>query len=171
MRYHIRTALLDDIPAISKISKAAFSTQLTADYAPDVLQRALPFICEVSRPLVQSGGLFVATDDGQGVVGAGGWSREYHGVSAIAGLGHMRHFVVHPDFVRQGIGKVLFERCLEAAPDIEEFEAQASLSAVAFYIALGFEVISDDAVTLPDGTPFATCLMKYKRHNKTPSET
>ena len=163
MSYRLRSATLSDFEALVHLSVLSFSSGLSGAYPPDLIEQSVPFISQVSKPLIQSGQLYVAEADDDVLVGAGGWSRDYHGVPSVAGVGHIRQFVVHPDWMRHGIGRALFDRCLNAASDIVQFDCQASLSAISFYHSLGFEAVCEDEVELPNGIIFPTCLMRYHR--------
>ena len=91
--------------------------------------------------LLESGTYYVAeTTDGL-VVGCGGWTRERPGSGEVQpGLGHVRHFGVHPAWARQGIGSLIYHRCVAdaKAARVERFECFSSLNGEAFYSALGF---------------------------------
>ncbi|WP_316858369.1 GNAT family N-acetyltransferase [uncultured Cohaesibacter sp.] len=164
MSFCLRSATVRDMDALTELSRLSFAAGLVADYDPHILAEALPFVSQISESLVQSGQLYVAEGEKGRLVGAGGWSRDYHGLPPVPGVGHIRQFVVHPDHMRQGIGRVLFQRCLEEADDILQFDSQASLSAIAFYSSLGFESIKEDKVILPNGIEFPTCLMRFDRY-------
>nr|WP_321455215.1 GNAT family N-acetyltransferase [uncultured Cohaesibacter sp.] len=163
MSYSIRVAMPSELAELGLLSKLSFSAGLVGAYSSAVIEGALPFISHVSEPLVRSGQLYVAEGKDGALVGAGGWSCDYHGIAEVAGVAHIRQFVVHPDYMKQGVGRALFARCLEEAHDIGQFDCQASLSAISFYRSLGFEEISDDMVTLPNGVEFPTRLMRYRR--------
>ena len=163
MSYELRSARLSDLDDLTSLSEISFSAGLAGPYEPCLIEKALPYISHVSKPLVESGQLYVAEAGDGSLVGAGGWSREYHGMPAVDGVAHIRQFVVHPDSMKQGIGRALFHQCLDAARGISQFDCQASLSAVAFYQSLGFCFISGDEVILPNGVVFPTSLMRYKR--------
>ncbi len=163
MSYCLRSATLSDLEALVHLSELSFSKGLVGAYAPDLIEQSVPFISQVSQPLIQSGQLYVAEGDQGLLVGAGGWSRDYHGAPVVAGVGHIRQFVVHPDWTRHGIGRALFDFCLKAAKDVVQFDCQASLSAISFYRSLGFDVVAKDEVMLPNGIVFPSCLMRYRR--------
>ena len=163
MAYHIRSARCSELDSLTSLSRKAFSAGLEGFYGPSLIEAALPFISQVSKPLVRSKQLYIAVAESGAMIGAGGWSRDYHGLPAQEGIAHIRQFVVHPDWMQQGIGRALFKRCLDEADDIVQFECQASLSAIPFYRSLGFHVVGEDDVILPDGTVFPTCLMRYSQ--------
>jgi N-acetylglutamate synthase-like GNAT family acetyltransferase len=78
------------------------------------------------------------------LVGCGGWTREQPGDGITKeGIGHIRHFATHPEWIRRGIGRAIYQRCEADArkAGITRFECYSSLNAEVFYSALGFERI------------------------------
>jgi len=114
---------------------------MTPAYDSGELEAALPMMTRAQPSLLESGTYYVAvTTDGL-VVGCGGWTRERPGSGEVQpGLGHVRHFGVHPEWTRQGIGSLLYRRCVADAKvaGVERFECYSSLNGEAFYSALGF---------------------------------
>ena len=163
MTYRLRPATLHDMPALSQLSHVAFSAGFKGFYDQALIDDILPFITSVSEPLVRSGHLHLAqSSPGGEIVGVGGWSVDFHGQPGLPGEGHIRHFAVHPGWGRQGIGQALMRRCLDEAADITLFHCQSSRCAVPFYASMGFEMVRDDEVTMPNGVRFPTVLMQLK---------
>ena len=137
----IRIAGHDDAAACSAVLKASYETQWRGFYDPDDLAAVLPVIVKANPKLLASGNFFIAFASDK-PAGCGGWSLgpPQDPAAVTPGLGHIRHFAVHPDHLRKGIGRRLFEACAEQARPfgVTRFEAQSSLPAVDFYARLGF---------------------------------
>jgi N-acetylglutamate synthase-like GNAT family acetyltransferase len=127
-------------------------------YDPELLEHVLPLITVAQPALLQSGTYYVAESPNGEAIGCGGWTRERPGSSEIkGGVGHIRHFAVHPDWTRLGVGKMLYSRCVLDARDagLSQFECYSSLNGEVFYAALGFRKVADvninisDAVSIP----------------------
>ena len=61
----------------------------------------------------------------------------------VEGEAHLRLFATHPEWAGKGIGRSLFDQCVQQArsEQVWQLECWASLNARGFYRALGF---SDD---------------------------
>jgi GNAT superfamily N-acetyltransferase len=149
MGYTIQIASPMDAGAISALFARSYGALLVNDYAPDMLDRAMPFLTKPNPDLLASGTYYKAIADDGVVVGAGGWTAVRPGSDQDdikAGLAHVRHFAVDPDHARKGIAKALFDRCVADAKrdrDVSQFECYSTLSARRFYEAVGFRVIGD----------------------------
>jgi len=100
-----------------------------------------------------------------GVASCGGWTLERPGDGGIEpGLGHIRHFAVHPEWTRMGIGRALFEACAAAAraQDVRRLECYASLNAVAFYRALGFKPVREVDIAMSEAVVFPSMVMEAR---------
>lgn len=142
---------------------ASYSTLLAPAYDADVLARALPLIGAANPKLLQSPGCFVAeTTDGK-LVGLGAWSFDYPGIDEpTQGVAHVRHFATHPDWIRCGIGRAIYERCERdaRAAGVRVFECNAGLNAEAFYVALGFTTLRRTQVQLAPGIAIDAIAMR-----------
>jgi ribosomal protein S18 acetylase RimI-like enzyme len=147
----IHVAKSDDASAISALFARSYSTFLVNDYAPEILERAMPFLTFAKPDLLNSGTYYIAKTDRGEVVGAGGWTAMRPGSKADdvqTGLAHVRHFAVDPDHARQGIASMLFGRCVQdakASQNVTHFECYSTLTARRFYEKLGFRVIGEFA--------------------------
>lgn len=76
-------------------------------------------------------------------------------------MGHIRHFGVHPDWTRCGVGRALYAQCKTDARSagVTEFECYASLNGEAFYCALGFRELAYIDLPLLDGLHFPSVHM------------
>jgi len=137
----IRIATPDDAAACTAIISASYETLWRGFYDEATLASVLPKIVGANPALLASGSYFIVHDGGA-PAGCGGWSFDPPEKSdpRVPGIGHIRHYAVHPDHVRRGIGRLLFAACADQAraQGISTFVAQASLPAVPFYASLGF---------------------------------
>lgn len=140
----LRRAKPADAAAVSSLLETSYRTLFAPDYAPEVLARALPLMTRANERLLASDTFYVVEAPGAQIVGCGGWSKELPGTGAVSpGLAHIRHFATHPDWLRKGIGRQIFERCLHdaKAEGIERFFCFSSLSAVEFYRTQSLRVL------------------------------
>ena len=140
----IRAAGPQDSNPIGGLLRASYPALMGPSYDQAVLTAALPFMTKPISALLSSGIFYVTESMDHRVVGCGGWSLDRPGSGeTIPGLAHIRHFAVHPDWVRQGIGRALYEACEDAArrAGVRHVECYSSLNAVVFYTALGFSSV------------------------------
>lgn len=153
----VRPAVPADNRAVGAVLQEAYPFHLARAYGAETLKAALPFMVRANPGLLASGTYHIAELAGGEVVGCGGWTREQPGAgTVVAGLGHLRHFGVKPDFGRRGIGRAILARCEEqaAAEGIDTVECWSVLGARRFYERAGFAVVEArdlvmGAVTLP----------------------
>jgi len=71
---------------------------------------------------------------------------------------------VDPRYGRRGIGRELLDNLEEVARErgLPDLELKASLKAVAFYLACGYERVAEAALRLSDGTELR-CVRMRKR--------
>jgi GNAT superfamily N-acetyltransferase len=110
-------------------------------YDEEALAPALDLMTKANPLLLGSGTYYLAEVATGLLVGCGGWTRERPGTKSVElGLAHVRHFAVHPDWTRCGIGRAIFTLCDRAAraAGVRAFECYSSLNAENFYRALSF---------------------------------
>ena len=137
----VRTAGPGDRDAIETLLEASYYALFKSGYDQATLDAALPIITR-ANPALLSSGRFYMTEAGTFATGCGGWSVERPGTGEIeSGLGHIRHFAVHPDWLRRGIGRAILQRSVDEARRIglARLECNSSLVAVDFYAAHGFQ--------------------------------
>ena len=162
MQVSVRTAFLDDAPAVRSVLEDSFPTLMASAYDADLLARALPVITRPHPGLLAGGTYYLAEADGQ-AIGCGGWSWNEPGSGAVEpGLAHIRHFAVRSAKTGQGVGRALYDRCERDAREAgaDRFEAQASLNGEAFYAALGFSRIGRIEVPMGRDLLFPSILMR-----------
>jgi GNAT superfamily N-acetyltransferase len=135
-----RIAVLNDENSVSELLLAAYSELMSKDYDAATLAAALPKMVRANPALLSSGTYYVVDGPNSSVIGCGGWTLGAPGDGTeSANLAHLRHFATHPDFARRGVGRLIFDRCVEAAKTagVTRFQAYSSLTAVAFYSGVG----------------------------------
>lgn len=159
----LRVAAPADEAAATALITACYENLMSADYAPDVLAVALPLITYANPALLTSGTYYVAETKDGGLIGCGGWTAERPGTGDVEpGLGHIRHFATHPDFIRMGVARQIIERCKTdaRARDITTFECYSSLTAESFYRACGFESIGPIDIPITETCLFPSVHMR-----------
>ncbi|WP_404381305.1 GNAT family N-acetyltransferase [Caenispirillum salinarum] len=152
----VRQATVDDAAAVTALLEACYPALMAPHYDPPVLARALPLMCRANPALLASGTFHVAEDATGRVIGCGGWTLARPGAPddpEDATLGHIRHFATHPDAVRRGVARAIFDRCAAdaRAAGVRRFECYAALGAEPFYAAVGFRAVGPMAVAMgPD---------------------
>ncbi len=161
--FTIRVAAPEDATAASELFAASYPQLMAPAYEPAVLAAALPAMIQANPALLATGTYFVAeTGDGV-IVGCGGWTREQPQTGEVKpGLGHIRHFGTHHEWVGRGIGRAIYERCEQQARSagIQRFECCASLNAEGFYAAMGFKAVRRIEVAMPENAMLPAVLMK-----------
>ena len=163
--FDLRVATPADFASVSALLEASYPALFAPSYAPQALVKALPLIIRANPRLLQSGKFYLALTPHEHVVGCGGWSKERPGTGETEGSqGHVRHFATHPDWIRRGVGRAIFARCVQdaMADGISSFECYSSLVAVEFYHALGFAIIRNMDLQLAEGVSIPGVLMRYE---------
>jgi GNAT superfamily N-acetyltransferase len=163
-----------DIPSLNALIEASVRGLQAADYSPAQLDAALGSVFGVDRQLMADQTYFIA-EQGDGLVGCGGWSRRrtLFGADAVAdrddsllvpGLdaARIRAFFVHPDAARQGVGAAILSACEAAAAQagFTALELGATLTGVPFYRRYGYEALDQREAPLPGGDSLAIVAMR-----------
>ncbi|CAJ1353360.1 unnamed protein product [Effrenium voratum] len=167
--FAVRLATPKDAAQVDAVLGASYPKLMREAYSPEVLEAALPLMTRSQLPLLQSGRFFVAeslcepggSEEAQ-IVACGGWSSERPGSGEVEkGLGHLRHFAVHPDWTGKALGRRIFEACVEQARQegIEDFECFSSLNAEGFYAKLGLRTVGVKEILLRGDLPFPSKVM------------
>jgi N-acetylglutamate synthase-like GNAT family acetyltransferase len=163
--FSIRTAKPDDHASVDEVLRQSYTTLMPRGYSKDILQPALPLMARANPVLLNSGTYYVVQTENHIVIGCGGWSPERPGNGEVKeGLGHIRHFATHPDWLGRGIGSMIFHRCVEdaLAAEIREFECYSSLNAEQFYAALGFTRVKLVDIQMGPDIQFPSVLMRQQ---------
>lgn len=156
--FNIRVSSPVDTEAISLVLNASYPQLMAQAYDDDLLKIVLPMMTQANQKLLNSKKYFVAHMTDDTIVGCGGWTHEAPGTGIVQeGVGHIRHFAVHPDWIGQGVGRAIFNSCRNQAKSegMIEFECHSSLNGQKFYEAMGFhseglvDVRMNDLVNFP----------------------
>lgn len=161
----VRVTTGADAASVTRLLQAAYPGPMASAYDAARLRAALPLMTRANRALLESGSYHVAEAGDGLLVGCGGWTPERPGTNEVrAGLAHVRHFGTHPAWTGRGIGRAIFGACETAARSagIGTFECYASLNAVDFYAALGFEIVRGIELRLGADTVLPAMLMRRR---------
>jgi GNAT superfamily N-acetyltransferase len=168
-----RLATEADLPALKALMGLSIDT-LQKGFLDDAQIVASREVMGLDTQLVADGTYFLIESDGR-LAGCGGWSRRatlYGGDHSTAlrdaalldpatGAARVRAMYTHPDFARQGIGRLILRLC-EAAAAAEGFkrvQLMATLSGEPLYRACGYEEIERTAAAPVNGVVVPLILM------------
>ncbi|HKE96183.1 MAG TPA: GNAT family N-acetyltransferase [Povalibacter sp.] len=137
-----RTATPADFAAVDSLLRTSYTVLLASAYEQAVLEPILPLIARANPTLLASGTYYVAESTDGSIVGCGGWTPQRPGTDiSEPGIAHIRHFGTHPDWIRCGVGRAIYDQCEVDARNagITLFMCNSSLNGEVFYSALGFE--------------------------------
>ena len=163
--FRLQVAGRDDIELLGRLFTRSYRALMASHYDREVLDQALDVITRANPDLLASGRFYLVEDTRTGALaGCGGWSDKAPGAPAetAEGRAHLRHFAVHPDNQRQGVGRLLVAHCLKEAKaaGMREMHCLSSLNAERFYAAMGFETLARLDTQLPGDIPFPSILMR-----------
>lgn len=148
----IRTAALDDVPALQRLIEQSARALSRGDYSEEQIAAALGTSWGVDTDLIRDQTYFVV-ESGGNIVACGGWSkrrtlfggdsqpgRHAEILSPARDAARMRAFFVHPDYARQGLGRALLKRCEDEAraSGFQSAELLATLPGYRLYRALAY---------------------------------
>ncbi|MGE0545626.1 MAG: GNAT family N-acetyltransferase [Kofleriaceae bacterium] len=168
MAWQVRHAGADDIPAIQSVMDRSIRQLMAEFLAPAAIAASIELM-GLDTQLIADGTYF-AIDDGERLVGCGGWSRR----ATLFGGDHtkgrndalldsrteparVRAMYTDPDYARRGIGRAILIAC-EAAARADGFrrvELAATLAGEPLYRAAGyspieaFEQVTSTGVSVP----------------------
>jgi GNAT superfamily N-acetyltransferase len=165
MTLSIRPATPDDVPTLESVIAESSRGLSRADYTPEQIEAALGTAWGVDTELIADGTYFVVEGEGQ-IVACGGWSRRktLFGSDARPGrqselldpahdAARIRAFFVRPEWARQGIGRMLLQRCEADAvtAGFRRIELMATLPGMRLYAASGYQAGEPIQYLLPTG--------------------
>jgi GNAT superfamily N-acetyltransferase len=159
----VEVATTEDAAAVASVLEASYPELMAPAYDAAVLQQALPAITRANPKLLGSGTYHVARYHDGLVIGCGGWTAERPGTTQIQpGIGHIRHFAVHPRWIGRGIGRRIYQACetQARANRITIFEVFASLNALPFYESMGFSKLEEISTAIGSRISFPTVWMR-----------
>lgn len=123
MSFTLRKATLDDAPVLDELITESARGLCGADYSEAQIEAAIGTAWGVDSELIRDETYFVVEAEGK-IVACGGWSRrktlfgadaqsgrESEVLDPIKDAARVRAFFVRPDWARQGIGRILLEKC------------------------------------------------------------
>ena len=165
-RFHLRLATLADVPPLHQLIASSVRGLMLATYSPAQLEAALGSWLGLDTQLIKDGTYFIVeATGGHGeivLVGCGGWGKRKtpygsdHGPEREDALldpqhdaAKIRAFFVHPEWARQGIGRMLLDASEGAAisAGFTRFELGATLSGIPLYERYGY--VPGERVDLP----------------------
>ena len=146
----VREAVLSDLVALKQLNKQSYFQLLTDDYAPALIDQALPYLVKPPIDLIRRGQYFVYEKD-QTLYAAGGWAREADSAYKMPeGYGTVRVMVAEPNHVRQGYATEVFNQCIAASKlaGLKGLYGPATRNSVGFIRNKGFVLAGDDDLDL-----------------------
>ncbi len=112
----VRVAKPGDENPVSAMLQACYPVLMRPSYDEGILAAALPLMTQANPALLSSGTFYLAESDDGRVADCGGWKREQPWSGVVEPeFAHIRHFAVHPDWVRRGVGRAIYRHCEVAA--------------------------------------------------------
>lgn len=165
MALRIRQATFNDLPLMQQLIADSVRVLSKNYYSATQIESAIKYIFGVDTQLLTDGTYYVVEENNR-LAACGGWSKrktlyggDQHKTTADPMLNpatdaaRIRAFFVHPDFARQGIGRMLIDFC-EAEVIKNGFkhtQLGATLPGVPLYTAMGYHSISSETAKMPDG--------------------
>jgi len=169
-----RLATHHDIPQLNELIALSVRGLSTEYYTPNQIESAIKYIFGIDTQLIIDGTYYIAEKEGV-LVGCGGWSKRntlYGGdqhkdiedplLNPAIDAARIRAFFVHPDYARQGIGRLIMNVCEEAAKSngFTTFELGATLPGVPLYEVMGYHAIERVDAPLADGEVLGVVKMR-----------
>jgi GNAT superfamily N-acetyltransferase len=174
MHVTTRPATFNDIPVLQELIALSVRKLSKGYYTPTQIESAIKYIFGVDTQLLTDGTYYVAETNNQ-IVACGGWSKRetlYGGdqhkaiadplLNPLTDAARIRAFFVHPDYARQGIGKLMINLCeTEAAKNgFKAVELGATLPGEPLYAAMGYKSLAQIQAAMPDGEYLAVIKMR-----------
>jgi GNAT superfamily N-acetyltransferase len=162
--FTLRLARLDDIDTLRSLMNASMRILLADVLSPEEVEASYS-IMGLDTQLIEDGTYFVVEKDDR-IAGCGGWSRRAtlfggdHSAGRDTALldpkidaARVRAMYTHPDFTRQGVGRLILGLCEEraAADGFRLAELGATMSGLPLYRACGYREIEQLRVETPSG--------------------
>jgi len=160
-----RLANFDDVPILQPLIAESVRGLSKDYYTSQQIESAIKYIFGVDTQLLVDETYYVAEANNM-LVACGGWSKRktlYGGdqhkstadplLDPFTEAARIRAFFVHPDWARQGIGKMMNNLCEAEAikHGFKAVELGATLPGVPLYTALGYEQLSKIQAEMPNG--------------------
>lgn len=150
-----RLATSRDLSAVDLLFARSYPKLLAADYPPSLMVMAVPRLARAQPGLLASGRYHLALAPDGRVLAAGGWSGR-------GTVGELRHLATDPDHLRQGLAGGIVALVLDQArgQGVIVMTCLATLTAVPFYTAQGFQAQRRMVVPLGPGISFPVVQMR-----------
>ena len=163
--FALRTATVADVPALEALIARSGIALSAGFYTPEQAEAITRHVFGVDTQLIADGTYFAVEEVGV-IVACGGWSRRRTLFGADRAKGavddlldpalepaRIRAFFVDPLRARRGLGRLLMERCVQAAEGagFRALELVSTLPGEPLYLASGFTVVERFALSLPGG--------------------
>ena len=146
----VRESVLSDLVALKQLIKRSYDQLLIDDYAPALIDQALPFLTKPPVDLIRRGQYYVYEEDGV-IYAAGGWAREGSIPSIMPqGYGTVRMLVADPEHVRRGCASEIFNQVIAASKlaGLKGLYGPATRNSLGFFRNKGFVLGGDDVIDL-----------------------
>ena len=150
----IRTARIEELAALHALMELAIGA-LLKPFLNEAEIASSRTIMGLDSQLVKDGTYFVVEENGA-LAGCGGWSRRatmYGGdvspgrdpalLDPAKDAARVRAMYTHPAFVRRGVGRMILDRCEEAAraEGFTRAELVATMAGLPLYLACGYQPV------------------------------
>jgi GNAT superfamily N-acetyltransferase len=161
--YTIRLARRADIPRIREMQERSISILGGNFYTPHQIGNFVDLFGTMDDTLVDEGHYFVAEGSSGAILGSGGWtySQPSYANAMVttersSELATVRSVFVDPTATRRGIASAIMRRTEGDALDhrVGTLHLTATLSGVALYRALGYQIVRDAELRFPDRSSF-----------------
>jgi GNAT superfamily N-acetyltransferase len=161
----LRLARPGDVPELTRLIDESVRELSRGYYSPQQIDSALRHMFGVDTQLIADETYYVVERSGS-IAAAGGWSwrRTLFGGDQMKAAedpmldpatepARIRAFFVHPAHARQGLGRLLFDTCAQAAraAGFRELTLMATMPGEPLYAALGFRVVERLVVDVSGG--------------------
>ncbi|TAL64915.1 MAG: GNAT family N-acetyltransferase [Legionella sp.] len=164
----IRLAHINEVHILNELIALSAKELSREDYSAQEIDGAIQYVFGVDSELLSDKTYFVIEKNGQ-IAGCGGWSKrktlfggnQYSGreepqyLDPSKEAAKIRAFFIHPQFARQGLGRLLLQHCEQEASSngFTKLEMMATLPGVKFYSVENYKAISEEVFMLPNDTP------------------
>lgn len=146
--FRLRLASISDVKEISKLIKLSARVLGIKFYSSNTIEAALKGAFGVDTQLLHDQTYYVVEDEDQALLACGGWSyrktlfgsdennfRNPAELDPETDAAKIRAFFIHPNFTRQGLGKIILQKGEEKArlKGFTKLELMATLPGVDFY--------------------------------------
>jgi len=151
--YNLQLALIGDVDDISQLIQLSARTLGAAYYQENTIESALKGAFGVDTQLIKDQTYYIVMNNDL-MIACGGWSfrrtlfgsdsnnvRDPEKLDPSVDAAKIRAFFIHPDYVRQGLGKLLIDKC-EAKAKAQGFtkiQLMSTLSGIDFYKKNGYQ--------------------------------